>query len=71
MTTRGNQTISHLLYTDDTILFTNGSNRVLTKLLNFLNKFLTTSGLKINKRKSTLVLPSKMSEARIRAIERL
>ncbi|KAL2226740.1 UNVERIFIED_CONTAM: hypothetical protein Sindi_2032700 [Sesamum indicum] len=51
--------ISHLLYADDVILFTNCEEESLTKLMQFLHNFEESSGQKINHAKSVFILGKK------------
>lgn len=55
---RGCPLVSHLLFADDTIIFTNGNLRSLSNLMQFLKLYENASGQKINKQKSCFVVPS-------------
>lgn len=49
----------HLLFADDTIIFTNGSKASLTNLLRFPSKYEEASGQKINRGKSGFLMYKK------------
>eukprot|EP00253_Pinus_taeda_P010579 PITA_10579 len=48
--------ISHLLFVDDILLFTNGSQNEIKELKSILDMFLKVTGLQINSRKSQIIL---------------
>ena len=62
---RGCPSISHLLFADDTILFTNGSKSSLASLMHFLSQYEAASGQLINKEKSCFLLAKKASPSRV------
>ncbi|XP_058106493.1 uncharacterized protein LOC131249745 [Magnolia sinica] len=68
-TRRGNLTISHLLFADDTTVFINGGSTSLNNLMAFLQNFNRVSGLKINLTKSSFMVSS--ARSRIWRTERL
>lgn len=59
--------ISHLLYADDTIIFTNGTKSSLNKLMTFLSSYEAASGQLINKEKSCYILSESDSRAETQA----
>ncbi|XP_058099745.1 uncharacterized protein LOC131244104 [Magnolia sinica] len=67
---RGCKQISHLLYADDTLVFTNGSIRSFRALLAFLDSYQWASGQRINLAKSALFYSNKITPSRIRVIVR-
>ncbi|XP_058071071.1 uncharacterized protein LOC131220116 [Magnolia sinica] len=69
--TRFTPTISHILFADDTMIFTNSGARSVRNLMSFLQGFSRVSGLKINSAKSCLISSSKMPSSRIRKLEGL
>ncbi|XP_058073089.1 uncharacterized protein LOC131221804 [Magnolia sinica] len=67
---RGCPIISHLLFTDDTLLFVNGSQDSLHSIKAFLVAFQEVTGQRINFHKSSFLCSAKMNTGRIRQIER-
>ncbi|XP_058092498.1 uncharacterized protein LOC131238937 [Magnolia sinica] len=61
--------ITHLLYADDTLIFTNGSKSLLLVIKKFLDSFQASSGQSINLRKCSFYCASKLSSARVSMIE--
>ena len=61
--------ISHLLYADDTIIFTNGSKTSLINLMDFLRKYQDCSCQKINFGKSSFYVSYKISANRLHMIQ--
>ncbi|PKA48832.1 Putative ribonuclease H protein [Apostasia shenzhenica] len=57
--------IFHLAYADDCIIFCNGAKKSIVKVLDFLNRYQTCSGQKINKEKSSFICPKSSSPSRI------
>ncbi|VFQ63940.1 unnamed protein product [Cuscuta campestris] len=55
------QTVNHLSYADDVLIFTNGSLHNLKKLKTFLNSFEESTGLHLNLTKSQIILPKPSS----------
>lgn len=53
---RGCAIISHLMYVDNLLVFTNGGPRSLTQLLKILEVYESCAGQAINKAKSTLLI---------------
>lgn len=62
--------VSHLLYADDTIIFTNGSLNSLSKFMSFLKVYENMSGQQINKNKSCFLASAKVPPIRIELIKR-
>ncbi|XP_058111115.1 uncharacterized mitochondrial protein AtMg00310-like [Magnolia sinica] len=62
---------SHLLFADDTTIFTNDSRSSIRNLVAFLQKFKNISSLKINNSKSSFLASSKMLLLRTHNIERI
>ncbi|XP_058087471.1 uncharacterized protein LOC131234550 [Magnolia sinica] len=67
---RGCPVISHLLYTDDTLLFLNGSVTSMRVTKEFLDDYQVGFGHSINFNKSSFICGSSLSPARIRTVER-
>lgn len=68
---RGCPAISHLLFADDTIIFTNGSKASLTNLLRFLSKYEEASGQKINRGKSGFLMYKKTHPSRVAIVSQI
>lgn len=51
-----NMLISHLLFVDDILLFTNGSLNEIKELKNILDLFMKATGMQVNHRKSQLIM---------------
>lgn len=51
-----NMFISHLLFLDDILVFTNGDSNEIKELKNILDLFLKATGMQINSRKSQLIV---------------
>lgn len=62
-------TISHLLYADDTLVFSNGSARHLRRLFAFLKKYEIASGQQINTAKSSYFIANNAPSPLRRSIE--
>ncbi|CAM8943762.1 unnamed protein product [Rhodiola kirilowii] len=60
--------ISHLLYADDILLFTNGSKRSIERLMSMVNSFCNWTGQALNNSKSSIFLPQDISTARRRTL---
>ncbi|XP_035540358.1 uncharacterized protein LOC118344262 [Juglans regia] len=60
--------VSHLLYADDILIFTNGGKRSITNLLHTLDTYERWSGQKINRDKSALFLSKLISNLRKRSL---
>ncbi|KAL9667619.1 hypothetical protein QQ045_001982 [Rhodiola kirilowii] len=60
--------ISHLLYADDMLLFTNGSKRSIETLMSMVNSFCNWTGQALNNSKSSIFLPQDISTARRRTL---
>ncbi|KAL9667365.1 hypothetical protein QQ045_001720 [Rhodiola kirilowii] len=60
--------VSHLLYADDMLVFTNGSKVSLTHLMELFNNFCAWPGQQLNDSKSSLFLDKSFSPQRRRAI---
>ena len=65
---RGTIQISHLMYADDVVIFTNGSTRSIQELLFVLDTYEKWSGQRINKEKTTIFFSQKISLGRKRAL---
>ncbi|MQL68439.1 hypothetical protein Taro_000722 [Colocasia esculenta] len=63
--------ISHLLYADDTLIFTNGHATNIQKMLKFLTAYEAASGQRINNSKSQFVLSRKAPAATSASIKRI
>lgn len=61
--------ISHLLFADDLIIFTNGSRTSLSRFYEFLSLYEETSGLCINKSKSAFYVSKRCPHNHLRRIE--
>lgn len=68
---RGAPLISHLLYADELLVFTNGERRSLKMLLKTLEVYEKCSGQLINKEKFALFLSNKINNSRRRGLLRL
>ncbi|KAL9658975.1 hypothetical protein QQ045_028251 [Rhodiola kirilowii] len=53
--------VHHLLYADDLLIFSNGSNRSIDNMMSLLNSFCSWTDQAINKEKSNIFLPSNMT----------
>ncbi|KAL9691450.1 hypothetical protein QQ045_011874 [Rhodiola kirilowii] len=60
--------VSHLLYVDDILIFSNGSKHSLERLLTIINQFCTNSGQQLNPTKSTIFFDEHILYARRRTI---
>lgn len=60
--------VSHLLFADDTLIFSNASVRHLRRLMDFLRKYEETSGQLINKNKSSFYVPTHATESLVQKI---
>jgi len=56
--------VSHLLFADDSIIFTNGSKSSLKNWMQFIIKYESSSGLKISRDKSCFIMAKKTTPAR-------
>ncbi|XP_058075765.1 uncharacterized protein LOC131224247 [Magnolia sinica] len=66
---RGRPIATHMLFTDDTLLFLNGSKSSLQAVKTFLDVFQEASGQRINFIKSCFIYSGKLSATRIRSIK--
>lgn len=57
---RSSMKITHLLFTDDTLIFLNSGKKSLVNLLCFIQRYELASGKKVNKQKSSIFVSSKM-----------
>lgn len=55
--------ISHLLFADDILLFTNGDKESMSNLINLINKFCSISGEQLNPSKSQIVFSTAIDDA--------
>jgi len=68
---RGTILVSHLMYADDVVVFTNGGCRSIRCILNILNTYEKWSGQLINKEKTAMYFSKKLPMARRRNLKRL
>jgi len=62
--------VTHLLFADDTVIFTNGSKNSLKNLMHFLKAYETGSGQKISEGKSNFYASQKTPSHRLQIIQR-
>ncbi|XP_035545050.1 uncharacterized protein LOC109016147 [Juglans regia] len=68
---RGTRLISHLMYADDVVIFTNGGRSSIRNILRILDIYESWTGQLINKEKTAMFFSNKISIARKRNLKRL
>ncbi|XP_042964017.1 uncharacterized protein LOC122298309 [Carya illinoinensis] len=68
---RGTPLISHLMYADDIVIFTNGGKKSMRGLMEVLNLYENWTGQVLNKNKSAILFSNKISNTRKSSILRM
>ena len=68
---RGCPIVTHLAFTDDILIFSNGSSAALNSIMQVLGEYQQTSGQLVNAQKSGYLVHPSMSPAHRRVIKRI